>query len=363
VLMLRFSGVPADTLVFGMNIGASSPTDPVGPDAYGYMAYDNTDTTYAEAPTYGWIELDPAYGGTGTEVVLGDYGWQNDKAMGIDLPFNFRYYGEDFEHVTVCSNGWLAFGTTILTSYFNWTIPGAGGPDAMLAAFWDDLYQGTGSRVFQRYDAANHSWAVEWSRMLNRISESTETFEIQLLDPAWHPTATGDGLIVYQYHDIANDDWQNGRSTVGIESPDQMDGLLYTYWGDYASGAQALGAGLAIRFVPTVREAVGTGVATGPVDSAGASIRTGLGLPGPNPFTSATRLSYRLAGPGRVKLAICDVSGRLVRTLEDGERTAGVHELGWDGSNGEGARVSPGVYYVRFEAAGKVETRAVTLIR
>ncbi|MFH1862281.1 MAG: C13 family peptidase, partial [bacterium] len=40
--------------------------DPVGPDAYGYYAYDILD--YPEAPVYNWMEIAPAAGGSGVEL-------------------------------------------------------------------------------------------------------------------------------------------------------------------------------------------------------------------------------------------------------------------------------------------------------
>jgi hypothetical protein len=252
-LVTSFSGGMTDTVEVSLPVGNRGTNDPTGPDTYGYLAYDNTDTAYPEAPTYDWVELDPAYLGDGTEVVLGDYGTYQDKSKVVDLPFSFDYYGETYSQVTVCSNGWIAMGSTPLISYRNWTIPGAGGPNGMLAAFWDNLYQSGGSKVWEKYDSANHRWIVEWSRMLNDYNGATETFEIILYDPAYHTTDTGDGIIVYQYQTVTNYDPTNGYATVGIESPDQLDGVLYTYFNDYAPGAATLAAGRAVKFIP-VRE-------------------------------------------------------------------------------------------------------------
>ncbi|MGD8394600.1 MAG: C25 family cysteine peptidase, partial [Candidatus Eiseniibacteriota bacterium] len=225
-------------------------TDPTGPDGYGYYAFDNTDTGYPEAPTYDWVELDPAYGGAGSEVVLGDFGEYQDRSAIVDLPFTFQYYGKTYDQVTVCSNGWVALGSTYLAAYRNWTIPGAGGPNAMIAAFWDDLYQVTGSRALYEYDAIGGRFIIEWSRFRNRSNGSTETLELILLDPAVHSTPSGDGAMIMQYETVSNYDPTNGYATVGIESPDQLDGLLYTYFNQYAAGAATLAAGRAIKFTP-----------------------------------------------------------------------------------------------------------------
>ncbi|MBD3334203.1 MAG: hypothetical protein GF355_01700, partial [Candidatus Eisenbacteria bacterium] len=258
MLITEFSGGRIDTAYVGIVIGERDSTDPVGPDGYGYWAFDNTDASYPDAPVYEWIEIDPDYGGDGTQINLTDYGPYQDESITVDIPFEFQYYGETYTRATICTNGWMAMGSTYLTNYRNWTIPGSGGPNAMLAAFWDDLYQNSGSAILQKYDAANHRWIVEWSRMRNDIGSSTETFQIILYDPVQHETPTGDGIIVYQYNQIANVDGMNGYATVGIENSDHSDGLLYTYWNLYPAGAASLSNGRAIAFVPVYQGPSGT---------------------------------------------------------------------------------------------------------
>ena len=108
-------------------------------------------------------------GGNGTEVALGDYGDYQDKSTAVDLPFPFQFYGETFTSATICSNGWIAMGDTYLTDYRNWTSRAPAARNNLIAAFWDDLYEvnSPAGHVYQKYDAANHRWIVEWSRMHN----------------------------------------------------------------------------------------------------------------------------------------------------------------------------------------------------
>jgi len=53
----------------------------------------------------------------------------------------------------------------------------------------------------------------------------------------------------------------------------------------------------------------------------------------PNPFNASTALSYKLQATSHVSLRIYDTAGRLVETLVDGWRSAGVHELTFDASD------------------------------
>lgn len=256
-LITTYSGGLNDTTTTSVTIGEASTEDPIGPDSYGYYAFDNTDTSYLKAPAYNWVEIDPNYGGSGEPIPLSDYGTYQDDSITIDLPFLFYYYGESFVKATVCSNGWMTMGSTYLTQYRNWTIPAAGGPDGIIAVFWDDLRIQTGGGVYKWYDESNNRFIVQWSRVRNEPG-STQTVQIILYDPAHHETLTGDGVIEFQYHTVNDNDYGDNQSTVGIESPDSYDGLLYAYSGDYAAGAATLSAGRAIRFEPVVEIPSGT---------------------------------------------------------------------------------------------------------
>lgn len=68
----------------------------------------------------------------------------------------------------------------------------------------------------------------------------------------------------------------------------------------------------------------------------------------PSPFSSVTRLSFALARASRVTLGVYGIDGRLVRSLADGPRDAGVQTLAWDGRDTRGARVPAGVYFARL---------------
>jgi hypothetical protein len=83
----------------------------------------------------------------------------------------------------------------------------------------------------------------------------------------------------------------------------------------------------------------------------------------PNPLGRATTVSYEIARGGTVALSVHDVSGRLVRRIEDGFRSAGPHAVAWNGTDGRGMAVPAGVYFVRFCANGVTQSRRVTLVR
>jgi len=101
--------------------------------------------------------------------------------------------------------------------------------------------------------------------------------------------------------------------------------------------------------------------ATGIDDGAGRG--TALLQNAPNPFSSSTEIAFTLARPGRVSVAVFDVSGRRVASLKDGEAEAGSFRIVWDGRDESGRNVADGTYFVRMIGADSHFERKMTLLR
>jgi len=88
-----------------------------------------------------------------------------------------------------------------------------------------------------------------------------------------------------------------------------------------------------------------------------------LAAPVPNPARNATTLSWSMPRAGLASMVVVNVNGRVVATLHDGAATAGEHTTRWDLGDDFGARVAPGLYFVRLESTGQPErtTRIVVL--
>ncbi len=84
----------------------------------------------------------------------------------------------------------------------------------------------------------------------------------------------------------------------------------------------------------------------------------------PNPFNPETVIRYDVPeNGGMVTLRIYDVAGRLVKTLIDGQQTAGGKSAAWNGTNNRGSRVASGVYFYRMTAPGFESTRKMVLLQ
>ena len=78
----------------------------------------------------------------------------------------------------------------------------------------------------------------------------------------------------------------------------------------------------------------------------------------PNPFNPSTTVVYSLPTAARLTLALHDVTGRAVRTMDLGFVPAGRHETIVDA-----AELASGVYLLRLQAGTETRTHAVTLLR
>ncbi|MFH0766313.1 MAG: C25 family cysteine peptidase, partial [Calditrichota bacterium] len=125
---------------FSVPVDRARARQPFGPDTYGYMCLDDTDTGWVSIPRFDWAEIDARRGGQGTNTGLDDLGEEDDASAYIQLPFNFMFYGQVFNDLTICTNGWMAFGDhRQLISARNRHIPSGEVIPAMLCPFWDDL--------------------------------------------------------------------------------------------------------------------------------------------------------------------------------------------------------------------------------
>ena len=83
----------------------------------------------------------------------------------------------------------------------------------------------------------------------------------------------------------------------------------------------------------------------------------------PNPFNPVTVIAFGLSEPANVRLQIYDVAGRLVRTLVDENREAGVFNETWEGLDNGGCSIASGVYFYRLIVGDFVQTRKMVLLR
>jgi hypothetical protein len=83
----------------------------------------------------------------------------------------------------------------------------------------------------------------------------------------------------------------------------------------------------------------------------------------PNPFNPETRIAFSVPARQRVRLAIYDVTGRLVRELADRVFAPGNQFVVWNGRSDSGAAAASGAYFCRFEAEGSAAATKLLLLK
>ncbi len=250
-----------------------------------------------------------------------------------------------------------------------------------------------------------HAWEVEDGRTIT-YTTNTETvtpdLTMDLTYVSGSPVPAGGGNLYYEIYaenvgaTPANfDGWlyvtyQGGppttvvqRNFVGFQPGWAINrpNMFFPVSGSYAAGNYRFGATLGIY--PTTVYAddnfpfVKSGVFSGGdfipfvpdgVPSPWDRIDTGeeLALPDsyeilgayPNPFNPTAMISYALPEAGKVTLDVYDVSGRLVRTLVDGFRDAGIHEATFEASG-----LASGIYLYRLNVADFTATGKMVLMK
>ncbi len=83
----------------------------------------------------------------------------------------------------------------------------------------------------------------------------------------------------------------------------------------------------------------------------------------PNPSRFGFDIGYTLQRSSYVRGEVLDVTGRLVRLIEDSTKDGGPHSVRWDGRDEHGRYAARGVYFVRVTGAGGMGTARVVLLR
>lgn len=203
----------------------------------------------ADPTTYLWNEITD-----GTRHSLSD-----DSSVTIPIGFDFTFFGVTYSSVAVSSNGFLTFRSQGTTELSNVAIPNTSPPNALLAAFWDDLLP-SGGGVYSKLEgtAPNRRLTVAWVNVSHYHLGGNGTVSFQVI------LREGSDDVVLQYQDVVfgSAGYDYGASaTVGVEGDDGIDGTQYSHLQARLSDASAL------RFYPGPYNRVPVALAGGPYQS------------------------------------------------------------------------------------------------
>ncbi|NQT64495.1 MAG: T9SS type A sorting domain-containing protein [Candidatus Marinimicrobia bacterium] len=349
-----------DTISSDLPIGGAEPYAPSAPDAYGYYVFDLNDQSFSKAPSFDWVELDTALGGPGAPIELFDLNWEQDASIVISLPFEVNYYGESYNTATVCSNGWLAFGSSPEVSFHNRTIPSPSGPIAMVAPYWDDLIY-DGIAVYQYNDTVNSRFIIEWSGVESIYVNEPFSFQVIIYDTEMHSTPTGDADILFQYLEFEDSILRTNYCTIGIESPDYSTGSLVSYNNEWFSNVNHLQDMNSVLFT-TDR---GLRIAPTSIKSFNPAqpMKYSLLPPYPNPGNASFTIRFLLEDMSSAQIKIFNLLGQEINDLEIGIVEPGSHKVMWNGQDYSGRNVSSGIYLIQLQTSFGMESHKVVVLK
>jgi hypothetical protein len=83
----------------------------------------------------------------------------------------------------------------------------------------------------------------------------------------------------------------------------------------------------------------------------------------PNPFNTLTNIEFQLPQMSNVTIKVFNLLGQQVKTLLNEEKIPGYYKLIWNARNDAGLAMASGIYLLRMEADGFVQTRKLLLVK
>ncbi|MBP6469975.1 MAG: carboxypeptidase regulatory-like domain-containing protein [Chloroflexi bacterium] len=184
-------------------------------DAFGYSCIDSN--VPGSPVTYNWIDIST----TGQSLGLSG---ANDFYAPLEIPFNFSYYGQEYNQLSIHSYGQVYFEDRQPDPTFagNQPIPSTidDGVQAYIAPLWDSHNYTAASKTYYEVQgiAPHRRLIIQWENIdSSGWPSSSMTFQVVLFE---------NGNILSQYKSL--NDFTGDRATIGIQG-DPQTGLQYGY--------------------------------------------------------------------------------------------------------------------------------------
>ena len=205
------------------------------------------------------------------------------------------------------------------------------------------------------------SWTTNgssWGQISDLAAYRVWSIESDWTGKLWisHPEPTGSATGLYRYDSLGTRQLNHWDDTNGL-----ADKLVRRICIDNKTGSVWCATGSAMMVLNGVLPAKPV---TAVGDDLGSATSFRVSQNYPNPFNPETTIEYALDKPQQIRLTIFNLNGQVVRTLENGVRTAGNHAVRWDGRDERGKPVSSGTYFYQLRTElGREVSRKTLLLR
>jgi subtilisin family serine protease len=271
-------------------------------------------------------------------------------------------------------------------------------PDAAELSYWTwyelqfthdvayvDVNDGSGWIQIKKHDGTQYTW-TEWALNLTAYADKVVQIRFRFMSDSDDITNEGWYVDDIQVSVLEEQD----ASWVAIEPKITSDGVMLTWTADSGFAGfnvyraeqgdssrlrlntESLQGGSIGAWLDRPEEGDynyyiegikpdGTTVSYGPAEVSyrpSADMTLALESPYPNPTSGRVNFAFTLPETQDVSLAVFDLAGRRISTLQTGELAAGRHTLAWDGGS-----ASAGVYIIRLVANEGVLTQRFIIAR
>ncbi|MFC1608487.1 T9SS type A sorting domain-containing protein, partial [Candidatus Latescibacterota bacterium] len=89
----------------------------------------------------------------------------------------------------------------------------------------------------------------------------------------------------------------------------------------------------------------------------------GLSQNYPNPFNNTTCINYEMPESSHITITIYSLLGQKIKVLVDEIMPRGIHDVSWDGTDGNGLSVTSGMYIYQLRSINSVVAKKLILIQ
>ncbi len=203
-----------------VEVGERPPRDNQGSDGGEYQWQDSNEEG---GPNYEWIDI---RGIQGAQQLGASDDWNSGV---IQLGFQTSWYGQNYDAIRVCSNGWITFDVNYEgTDYPLPQCPNTDGVNSTLAVLGYDIDPSEGGEMWFWSNGQDQA-VIEWFQVPAYSGAMIQTMEIVI---------NSNGTMVFQYGEFQNFDVNNVN--VGFENQDGQTGASIAYQQEGISAGMAI---------------------------------------------------------------------------------------------------------------------------
>ncbi len=195
------------------------------PDDAGYQYRDSDEN---DGPAYNWINIVDRDGAQSWR--LGD-----DQTVQTRLGFEFTWYGNAYQDINLCSNGWVSFtyqGADY--SYGGWDrVPNEGVPGNWISPLMSDWYMPSGGTLWFWTDESQA--VITWEDVVHINNDGSSA--------SWQAVLNADGMVTFNYRAFAFGENGNPGFLVGYQNADGSRGAEIARNEDYPTAEFSIGVG------------------------------------------------------------------------------------------------------------------------